>query len=100
VDACCLALLHHTRAWPPRISSFAKQLAFYAERRVKPRRLDDATRLTLVVLARFIEWRQLLRGVQPETLVRRHRQASPILAVEVTAAWASADSSAPPDTDR
>jgi hypothetical protein len=43
VDACCLALLHHTRAWPPRISSFAKQLAFYAERRVKPRRLDDAT---------------------------------------------------------
>jgi hypothetical protein len=35
--------------------SFTKQLAFYAERRVKPRRPDDATRLTLVVLARFIE---------------------------------------------
>ena len=45
-----------------------KQLAFYAEHRVKPRRLDDATRLTLVVLARFIEWRHLLRVVQPETL--------------------------------
>jgi hypothetical protein len=28
-------------------------LAFYAERRLKPRRLDDATRLTLVVIARF-----------------------------------------------
>ena len=55
--------------------SFTKQLGFYAERRVKPRRPDDATRLTLVVLARFIEWRQLLRGVQPETLVRRDRQA-------------------------
>lgn len=52
-----------------------KQLAFYGERRRKPRRLDDATRLTLVVLARFIEWRRLLTVVQPETLLRWHRQA-------------------------
>jgi hypothetical protein len=51
-----------------------KQLAFYVERRIKPRRLDDVTRLTLVVLARFIEWRGLLTVVQPETLVRCHRQ--------------------------
>jgi putative transposase len=51
-----------------------KQLAFYVERRIKPRRLDDATRLTLGVLARFIEWRGLLTVVQPETLVRWHRQ--------------------------
>jgi putative transposase len=51
-----------------------KQLAFYVERRIKPRRLDDATRLTLGVLARFIEWRGLLTVVQPETLVRPHRQ--------------------------
>jgi putative transposase len=52
-----------------------KQLAFYGERRRKPRRLDDATRLTLVVLARFVEWRRLLTVVQPETLLRWHRQA-------------------------
>lgn len=52
-----------------------KQLAFYGERRRKPRRLDDATRLTLVVLARFIDWRRLLMVVQPETLLRWHRQA-------------------------
>jgi putative transposase len=51
-----------------------KQLAFYVERRIKPRRLDDATRLTLGVLARFIEWRCLLTVVQPDTLVRWHRQ--------------------------
>jgi hypothetical protein len=51
-----------------------KQLAFYVERRIKPRRLDDATRFTLGVLARFIEWRGLLTAVQPETLVRWHRQ--------------------------
>jgi hypothetical protein len=37
-----------------------KQLAFYVEGRITPRRLDDATRLALVVLARFIQWRRLL----------------------------------------
>jgi putative transposase len=51
-----------------------KQLAFYVERRIRPRRLDDATRLTLIVLARFIEWRGVLTVVQPETLLRWHRQ--------------------------
>jgi putative transposase len=44
------------------------------ERKVKPQRLDDATRITLVVLARLIDWRQLLTLVRPETLVRWHRQ--------------------------
>jgi hypothetical protein len=37
-----------------------KQLALYFERQVKPRRADDATRLTLVALSRLIDWRQLL----------------------------------------
>lgn len=32
-----------------------KQLAFYVERRIKPRRLDDVTRLAMVVLARLIK---------------------------------------------
>jgi hypothetical protein len=31
-----------------------KQLAFYVERKVKPRRLNNAARLTLVVLARVL----------------------------------------------
>jgi putative transposase len=52
-----------------------KQLALYLEREVKPRRATDATRVTLVVLARFIEWRPLLTIVQPDTLVRWHRHA-------------------------
>jgi putative transposase len=51
-----------------------KQLAFYLERKVKPRRVDDATRVTLVVLARFLDWRRVLTIVQPDTLVRWHRQ--------------------------
>src|SRR5687768_10951470 len=53
-----------------------KQLALYLERQVKPRRATNATRLTLVVLARFIDWRPMLTTVQPDTLVRWHRQAS------------------------
>src|SRR5712691_3149746 len=50
-----------------------KQLAFYVERQVKPRRLDDAARIALVVLARLVDWRQLLTVVRPDTLVRWHR---------------------------
>jgi len=52
-----------------------KQLALYLERRVKPRRAYNSTRLTLVVLSRFIEWRQCLTIVRPDTLVRWHRDA-------------------------
>ncbi|HEY6362155.1 MAG TPA: hypothetical protein VIX63_13670 [Vicinamibacterales bacterium] len=32
-----------------------KQLAFYVERNVRPRRLDDAARIALIVLARVID---------------------------------------------
>ncbi|OLC45154.1 MAG: hypothetical protein AUH43_16790 [Acidobacteria bacterium 13_1_40CM_65_14] len=51
-----------------------KQLALYLERQVKPRRADDATRITLVVLSRLIDWRRLLTVVKPETLIRWHRR--------------------------
>jgi hypothetical protein len=47
-----------------------KQLALYLERQVKPRRADDATRITLVTLSSFVEWRHLLAIVKPETLIR------------------------------
>jgi transposase InsO family protein len=51
-----------------------KQLAFCVERNVRPRRLDEAARIALVVLARVIDWRQLLTIVRPDTLLRWHRQ--------------------------
>jgi putative transposase len=51
-----------------------KQLALYVERRVKPRRPDDATRIMLVVLSQFIDWRRVLTVVQPATLIRWHRK--------------------------
>jgi putative transposase len=51
-----------------------KQLALYQERHVKPRRATPATRVTLVWLARWCDWRQALVLVQPSTLIRWHRQ--------------------------
>jgi hypothetical protein len=47
-----------------------KQLALYLERQVKPRRADDATRITLVALSYLIEWRRVLTVVRPDTLIR------------------------------
>src|SRR5262245_41230295 len=51
-----------------------RQLTLYLERQVKPRRADDATRITLVALSRLLDWRQLLVVVKPETLIRWHRK--------------------------
>ena len=34
-----------------------KQLALYLERQVKPRRANDATRLTMVFLSKLFPWR-------------------------------------------
>ena len=45
-----------------------KQLALYVERRVKSRRATDATRMTLVALARLMDWKAALTIVKPETL--------------------------------
>jgi transposase InsO family protein len=50
-----------------------KQLALYQERHVKPRRATNATRLTLIWLGRWFDWRQALTIVQPETFPRWHR---------------------------
>src|SRR5574341_628351 len=51
-----------------------KQLALYQERHIKPRRATDATRLALVWLGRWFDWRQALAIVQPETFTRWHQR--------------------------
>jgi putative transposase len=51
-----------------------KQLALYQERHTKQQRATNATRLALVWLGRWFDWRQVLTIVQPETFVRWHRQ--------------------------
>src|SRR4030095_11679150 len=51
-----------------------KQLALYQERHIKPRRATDATRLALVWLGRWFDWRQALAIVQTETFSPWHQQ--------------------------
>src|SRR5262244_488093 len=51
-----------------------KQLALYQERHIKPRRATDATRLALVWLAHWFDWRHALAVVQPATFIHWHRQ--------------------------
>ena len=51
-----------------------KQLAFYQERQIKPRRTDNPTRLTLVLLSRWFDWRNALTVVKPKTFTGWHRQ--------------------------
>jgi hypothetical protein len=49
-----------------------KQLAVYREGGIKPRRATHTTRMALMVLARWFDWRQALIIVQPATLIRWH----------------------------
>jgi putative transposase len=51
-----------------------KQLALYQERRTKPRRPDQASRVALVLLSQWLDWRSMLTVVQPDTMIRWHRQ--------------------------
>ena len=51
-----------------------KQLALYQERNVKPRRATNATRLALVWLGRWFDWRHALAVVQPGTFTCWHRR--------------------------
>jgi hypothetical protein len=51
-----------------------KQLAFYQEHQVPPKRLTNAARLILVFWSRLCDWKDALMIVKPETLIRWHRQ--------------------------
>ena len=56
-----------------------KQLALYQERQVRPRRVSDATRLTMVLAARLFDWKEALISVRPETFTGWHRQGFKLL---------------------
>jgi len=51
-----------------------KQLAFYQERRIKPQRTSHPTRLTLLWLSRWFNWRKALTVVTPRTFTGWHRK--------------------------
>jgi transposase InsO family protein len=66
--------LRPTPALAVEILFLRKQLALYEERQVKPRRATNATRIVMVWLSHWFEWRSALRAVKPETFTRWHRQ--------------------------
>jgi transposase InsO family protein len=51
-----------------------KQLALYQERQIKPQRATNASRLAMVWLSRWFDWRSALSMVKPQTFIRWHRQ--------------------------
>src|SRR5215472_11943707 len=51
-----------------------KQLALFQERKVKPHRAHDSTRLVMIILGRMFSWRGALVNVQPDTFLRWHRK--------------------------
>ena len=56
-----------------------KQLALYEEPQVHPRQATNVTRLAMVWLSHWFDWRSALRIVQPETFTRWHRQVFRLL---------------------
>lgn len=60
-----------------------KQLAFYQEHQVRPHKLTDAARFSLVLWSQLFNWRAALMIVKPETLIGWHRKVQAVLAVEV-----------------
>ena len=46
-----------------------KQLSFYQERKIKPRRFDNVTRFILVLLSRAFAWNDVLMNVTPRTFI-------------------------------
>src|ERR1700688_3750518 len=51
-----------------------KQLALFQERKVKPRRANDATRWMMAALIRMFPWGNSLVNVKPDTMIRWQRK--------------------------
>ena len=52
-----------------------KQLALFKERKAKPVAASRLTRLAMIGLARFFDWRDALIVVKPQTLIKWRRTA-------------------------
>jgi len=50
-----------------------KQLAFYQERKIKPRRFDNVTRFMLVLLSHGFAWNDARMNVTPKTFIQVYR---------------------------
>src|SRR5215472_3444132 len=71
-----------------------KQLAFYEQRQVRPRRLDDSARFSLILWSRLCDWKQALVIVKPETLIGWHRKGFPVVLEMEVASWVATTANA------
>ena len=69
----CGLLFYSRTALSAEVLFLRKQLAFYEERQVQPRRLNDSARLSLILWSRLCNWKEALVIVKPETLISWHR---------------------------
>ena len=53
-----------------------KQLGFYRERKIKPRRTSPSAQVTLILLSRWFNWRRALTVVTPRTFIGWQRKRS------------------------
>src|ERR1700730_10634282 len=68
------ATLRSRTAVSAEILFLRKQLAFYQEHQIRPRRLTDSARFSLIFWARLFDWKEALVIVKPATLIGWHRQ--------------------------
>ena len=60
-----------------------KQLASHIEHRIKPRRMDHATRVSLALFTRLFDWRDAVVNVRPATISLALNGLADHLALEV-----------------
>lgn len=70
----CRLTVRSRSALSAEILFLRKQLAFYEEHQVQPRRLNDSARFSLVLWSRLFDWKKALLIVKPETLIGWHRK--------------------------
>src|SRR6266852_1294521 len=68
------AIIRSRSAGSAEILFLRKQLAFYQEHQIRPRRLSDSARYSLVFWSRLFAWKEALVIVKPETLIGWHRK--------------------------
>ena len=69
-----LNLVRSRAASSAEILFLRKQLAFYQEHQIRPRRLTEGPRVSLAFWSQWFNWRESLVIVTPETLIRWHRK--------------------------
>ncbi len=68
------AIIRSRSAVSAEILFLRKQLAFYQEHQIRPRRLTDSARFSLALWSRLFDWKEALMIVKPETLIGWHRK--------------------------